>query len=893
MVIPTIAPTPTEARPVQVIDPKLEKMYRSQPVQNEPQLQTPSMELEEIRIKDEIFDLATQNFFQVYRARLEDLIRRRVDADLQTRATIDPVVLSELVNLYARRALDTVDIEKQAADFFQTRLFARFGDSTRAKLTAISWAHELAGIWQTRIVEALLPDIRAHYLARSDAEVQRYGKSFFQQSDLSHLTGGSSDSSLTQIQGIPPRESYLLRPGDRVKVVTYNVQGGQSESSVPLDANGVSFVEGLGPVPLSGMTADQAGQTLTSQISRTMPSFRIRVSLEAATQLRVFLVGEVQKPGVYYLNPGATALDALLVAGGPSQQGTFRRIELQRNGRKLSTIDLYAILAKGNFQASTILVDGDRIFIPARGEEVSVIGEVLRPALYELKNEQTLKQILALAGGVQPTAYSPSAQVQRLLKNRTRVLEDISLAKADKTRVFGGDKIVVKSLLPDFANGVYLDGAVQRPGWYSLTENSTVALLLTRAEGLQKRPVARVANIYRTRPGQPLEILNFDVLLAQTGETHNNLALQKGDRVVIHADESVHFQNRKVLVRGEVQAPGEYQRFEGMRVSDILAAARGVTPEATTVEIARTHEDGQIEIIPVNLVEALANPMAMSNELLRDQDLIVVRPGANRRRYPATIAILGQVSRPGDYPFEATSTSLRDIMARAGGVLPTAYPNGAVLIRRKNEIVPYRDRIAAQDIFTTVQEVERQFALAEALRNGGPNGAEALSQLSGQAGRLTNSLESLSSGGSVVPARAIDRILTSERVPIDFPSILEGRTDMRIRDGDILYIPEVSSTVVVSGAVNLPTALAYTLNKSARWYIDQAGGFSPDANEDRVLVLRANGLLAAEGRSAFIEPGDLILVPPRAIVAEPSFWERFVQILQIGVNAAVLSSILR
>ncbi|MCE7872095.1 hypothetical protein DYH09_17180 [bacterium CPR1] len=698
------------------------------------------------------------------------------------------------------------------------------------------------------------------------ATLQRFGMPFFSRS-IEDLSGS--------MEGIIP-EDYRLLPGDELEATVTNLNGGSSMEAVVVDETGRASFTGLGPISVEGLTRAQVESTVNSSLSRTrLRNMTARVRILQAQKIRVFVLGEAARPGGYLMNSGSTLLDALLRAGGPSETGSFRKITLQRNGRTIATLDLYPLLINGKLDSPRLLM-GDRVFIPLAGDQITVLGEVKRPAIYELLGERTLDQVIRLAGGALPEAYSPFVQIRRVTGNQDRIVLDVPL-KGSRVPVRGGDTVLVRTVLQDLTNGVYLEGATNRPGWYQLRPGMRIQDLLSQAEGLKEGAYGPHAEIFRrAAPEQPLQMIGFSLDRALLGDPANNLTLARGDIVLIFSEDEAQFQQR-VRVQGQVQSPGEYPFHQSMRVRDLVLLAGGTSQEAAPMaEIARSTPSGDVQIIAFNVERVMLSPQAADNVELMSGDAVVIRPRLHARPFPASVALVGEFVNPGVY-FVNPGEDLRAVIQRAGGLTPAAYFPAAVLTRELPEIVSSDRQKVIRDFLDVIQEVARQYAAAEAMRQSDPRAA----------GRLD--LTSISDSGTSVDPRLLGAILKTGRVPIELDQILvNGNGDPGVVDGDVLYVPLKPRTVSVVGAVSLPSGIIWRPGFSAFDYINRAGGFLHDAEEGEVMVMRANGELVRADRAGQIGPGDVVAVPNKAIVAKPDAFESFLQVLQAVVNGAVL-----
>jgi protein involved in polysaccharide export with SLBB domain len=709
---------------------------------------------------------------------------------------------------------------------------------------------------------------------RRNADLKRFGESFFKEARYQLVDANETN--------LP--HDYLLGEGDQINVLTYNTKGGESSMPLTIDHQGEVYLPGAGRVELQGLPITAAQSKLSSALSAKFRNLRVRISMNKVRKIRVFLIGEVQKPGAYLVNPGSNVLDALLAGGGPTTAGSYRKIQLQRGGSSIASVDLYGFLATGN-APSPRLVYGDKIFVPPAGPQVAMDGEVLRPAFYELKGESTLASLLKLAGGVKPEAYAGLIHIERIASGTYRTMDDVRLKDAAAVRIQGGDSVFVNPVLEDLSLSVFIEGAVRRPGWYALGPNMTVSSLIRKAQGLQDDAYPGQAEVFRQpAPGQPTELLGVDLQKALGGDRKQDIPLKGYDRVIVYDRKVATFNKERVRIDGEVTRPGEYPRYEAMTVRDLLIQAGGVTPEASPkAEIARPSGDGRLALMPIEVAQVLDSPDAKSNYKLQNGDLLVIRRELRANRWPASITLGGEVMNPGIYPVDLINDTLESVIQRAGGLTDRAYTRGTVFVRSKAELIDANNEAVTTEVFTTAQQVASQIAAAEAARQGQTSSAGSQINLSS----LTNSTRT-------IQPRDIRKILSNQRIPLRLEKLLKEHVgDPGVKDGDLVFIPTMPTTLVVSGAVLSPTSLVYDPAWSLSDYIERAGGLAKDADPEEILIMRASGEVVKAEKVARLIPGDVVLVPPKAIIAEPGAFERLVSILQVVSNAFVFSRILR
>lgn len=702
--------------------------------------------------------------------------------------------------------------------------------------------------------------------------LRRFGEDFFDR----------SEAELVKSEASTVPEDYEISPGDELDVTTYSTRGGESKQKLRVDKRGSGFLKGVGPVDLAGKTRAQAEEKMTNVVSGMFSDMRTRVTFASIPVINVTVLGEAVRPGSYQVNPGSTVLDALLHARGPTRSGSYRTVELQRGGKTIAVFDLYNVLVYGK-TAALRLQNGDRVFVPIAGKQVAISGKVSRPAVYELRKEETLAQLLRLSGGVRPDAYSPTIQVNRVTKNQFRKLVDVSLDEAPKFQLVGGDLVTVESVGRDLKNGVFISGSVKRPGWYELEPGMTVSKLVQQAEGMRQGTYPGHAELYRENgPTKPVSMQGFELAKAMAKEPAHDLKLKARDRVVVYAEEIATYNKELVRIQGEVARPGEYPRVDNMRVRDLIANAGGITPEASDkVEVVRTGPEGQLAFIPVDLSAVMDSAGSPDNIELQALDSVMIRKELRKRRWPASVALTGEFRNPGVYAVDPERDTLQDVIERAGGLTREAYPKAAVFTRKLPEILRREESMLAREVYIGLHDVARQIAAVENARRTEKPPALA-------AGGLDFSTLSKDKTAAL-PPRVLDHILTSGRVPVNLARIItRGAGDPKVRDGDVLFVPQKPEVVIVSGAVVMPSAVVYHPKKSATAYIKRTGGYSDDAAREKVMVMRVNGELLKANEVDLIEPGDLILVPPKALIAKPDAFERFISILQVVANGAFL-----
>jgi len=476
------------------------------------------------------------------------------------------------------------------------------------------------------------------------------------------------------VQGGPVPPTYVLGPGDLLQVRLWAGSVQQVDAQVPVDNEGAIALGDLGRIVVQGMTQEALRALLQQRYGRLYKDFALEVTVAQMRTVEVYVIGEVREPGKFLLPGNATVFTALYAAGGPNDTGSLRNLRLTRADQSLQTIDLYDYLLEGKRVADVPLLPGDTVFVPLASARVGVAGLVKRPAQYELKGQQTLDQVLAMAGGLQPQAYALRVQVRRYTGFESYKTIDVDLGKPGVAAGFAlqdGDRVVVEEVTNELANAVYLEGQVWRPGAYELRQGLTLAALLREAQGLTPEAYGEWALLRRVNPETVrYEHMAINPLGALQGKAQYDIALQPGDRIFIYNREAVLGESR-VSVLGQVRKPGEIDLLPGMTVRDAVLKAGGLLPGAFTAraQLLRVLPDMRKEALTVNLQAAMAGD-AQANLLLQPHDQLTVS-SVEEVGALAQVTIEGQVKQPGDYPrYEGMKVS--DLLLAAGGVLPSA-----------------------------------------------------------------------------------------------------------------------------------------------------------------------------------------------------------------------------
>ena len=705
---------------------------------------------------------------------------------------------------------------------------------------------------------------------------------------------------------IPVDPDYVMGPGDTVKVQLFGKE--PAEYSLVVSREGRLHFPEIGPISVAGLTFAEMQDVIRAHIEKQMIGEKVVVTLGALRSMRVFVLGDARQPGSYTVSALSTLTNALFVSGGITDIGSLRNIQLKRRGRIVARLDLYDLLLHGDTSGDARLQPGDVIFIPPVGRTVGIAGEVRRPAIYELKDERTIGQILALSGGLLPTAYPRASQVERISGRGERTLVDVDLGNKSvlQTPVQAGDTLHVYSILEKMEDIVLLSGHVQRPGAYQWRPGMRVSDLVPSIQNdLLPRPDLDYALIRRELPPDH-RIRALSVRLGravqQPGSADNvelhphdelmvfDAAAERDDDVEVLVEalrEQATFRQpaRVVQIGGLVRHPGEYPLEPSMRVSDLVRAGGGLAEAAYALgaELTRYEVvDGsyrEVAHIDVDLAGILSDK-ADADLALHPHDVLHVK------RLPewataATVEVKGEVRFPGIYPI-SRGEQLSKLLERAGGLTDMAFPQGAVFLR---EALKEREEKHLQEMRRRLEADLASLSL----------------KLAQEGGEKAGSLDIVRQLGDQL--RGVE---PTGRLVINLPKLLKdtrgGRrsdADVTLEDGDRLYVPPVTQEVTVTGEVFYPTSHLYTKGFSRDRYVSMSGGTTSKADTSRIYVIRADGSVAA-GDSWFdgvdsdrIERGDTIVVPLDVDRVRPiTLWANVSQIIyQLAIAAASANAV--
>ncbi|KAB4480035.1 capsule biosynthesis protein [Bacteroides thetaiotaomicron] len=631
--------------------------------------------------------------------------------------------------------------------------------------------------------------------------------------------------------------NYRLGPGDEVIIDIW----GASQNTIrqQISPEGTINIQKIGPVNLSGMTVSAANDYLKNALNKiynglnntTDPTSDIRLTLGNIRTIQINVMGEVVQPGTYALSSFSTVFHALYRAGGVSDIGSLRNVQLVRNGKNIATIDVYEFIMKGNTQDDIRLQEGDVVIVPAYDVLVKISGKVKRPMRFEMKKDENLATLIKYAGGFEADAYTRSLRVVRQNGEEYEVntVKDIDY---NIYKMRNGDVVTAEAILNRFTNKLEIRGAVYRPGIYQLSGKlNTIRELVHEAQGLTGDAFLNRAVLYRQREDLTSEVVQIDIKSIMDG-TSPNLALMKNDILYIP---SIHdLEDRgNVTVHGEVAHPDSYPYADNMTLEDLIIQAGGLKEAASTVRIdisrriKNPRSTADNDTIGQMYTFSLKDGFVIDGQpgfILEPYDQVYVRrsPGYQAQQ---NVAIEGEILFGGNYAMTSREERLSDLVNKAGGPTNYAYLRGAKLTRVAN-----------------ASEKKR---MGDVIR-----------------------LMSRQLGEAMIDSLGI-RVEDTFTVGIDLEKALsnpKSNADLVLREGDVISIPKNTNTVTINGAVMVPNTVSYMKGKNVDYYLNQAGGCSDNARKSKKFIVYMNGQVTkvkGSGKKQ-IEPGCEIIVPGKA-----------------------------
>lgn len=638
-------------------------------------------------------------------------------------------------------------------------------------------------------------------------------------------------------------QNYILGPGDAVYIDIYGASQKTIESTISPD--GEVTIEGFGPVQVSGLTVAQANARLRSTLGARYSSSKIKLTVGQTRSIMINVMGEVKNPGTYTLPAFATVFHALYMAGGTNDIGTLRNIKVYRNNRLVSVVDIYDYILNGKLTGNVRLADNDVIAVGPYDCLVNITGKVKRPMFYEMKRNESVGTLLKYAGGFTGDAYKKSVRIVRKT-GREYSVYNVDEFDMSAFQLADEDSVSVDSILPRFSNMVEIKGAVFRPGMYQVGGDiNSVRTLIEHADGLREEAFTARAVMHRMKKDRTLEVVPVDVEGILDG-TVPDIPIQNNDVLFIPTKQEM-MEEQTITIHGEVQYPGIYKYADNETLEDFVLQAGGLKQTASTVKVDVSRRIVNPKALTTDSVIARTYTFALKDGFVIDGtpgfklmpfDEVYVRrsPGYYKQQ---NVEVEGEVMFSGVYTLSKKNQRLSDLIKNAGGVNDRAYIAGARLERKVNE----SERARMEAVLKKAKEEAEQMEIEAAKEN------KKLDLKDSEKIKKFEVPEFYSVGIE------LDKALANPGCD----------ADIVLREGDKLIVPQYNGTVKINGAVMYPNTVGFQKGKKAKYYINQAGGFSQKAKKSQTYIVYMNGTIAKVSQNAKPKPGCEIVVPEKEI----------------------------
>ncbi len=713
--------------------------------------------------------------------------------------------------------------------------------------------------------QLILPD------SLKEKELEIFGLSIFRNANINFQPSVN----------IPTPRDYVLGPGDEVIIDVYGASEQSYQEVISPDGN--ILIPNLGPVYLSGLSIDNAKKKIVARLANIYSGLRsygnqppntfAQISLGQLRSIKVIVVGEVVIPGTYTTSSLSGVFNALYYAGGPTETGSLRQVDILRDGKLIKSFDLYEGLIDGKLNKQFSLQDEDVILVRPYLNRVILDGEVKRPAIYELRQGETLADLIKYAGGFNERAYQELVSISRNDSQR-RSITTVSKSGFDETVLRNGDEIKIEPIRGLFTNRIVLEGAVNRPGEYELSQGLSLTRAIQLAGGLREDAFIGRAIIIRQ---------NEDLTLTSQAVNVKSLMDGSAEDIILRAEDFIKIssifdltETQVISIEGEVNNPGKYAFVENLTVEDLITLAGGLKASASnsSVEVARRIVEESSDVSTISEITSI--PVRRDLELgdgastfrLKPFDLVLVRQYAGYNEQ-LIVEIEGEVMNTGQYALEKRVERISDVIQRAGGLTPYAYVKGATLIRRtefyqspeekRDETLRLLEaKRRAQEEGLELEDLDIETQLIETSGE-----TDAASQLKREAFEILQDQDTLLQN---------IRVKERESIGIDLANILRNpgsKYDLILQEGDIISIPKQLQTVRLQGELLYPSTVRYDGTYSFKDFISLSGGFTDDAKRKKAYVVYANGSVSRT-RSFLgirnyprIDPGAEIFVPKK------------------------------
>lgn len=673
----------------------------------------------------------------------------------------------------------------------------------------------------------------------------------------------SSNLTFEPSMNIATPTDYRLGPGDQVVIEVW----GASEANIvqKVTPDGYISIPDVGPIAVNGLTVQAASNRIRAKLSKIYSGMKtanvdlstnVKVSLGKIRTIQVNIMGEVARPGTYALSSFSTVFHALYKAGGVSPIGSLRNIKVVRGGRTVATIDVYDYILQGRSHTDIRLQEGDVILASPYEALVMIQGKIKRPMYYEMKSSESIATLINYAGGFSDDAYASSITVERS-NAKERTICTVDEMHYNDFKMKDGDIVSIGAILDRYDNRVEIKGAVYRPGSYAIGQDiRTVRDLIMKADGLLEEAFTNRGVLHRENPDRKLEIISVNTKGILDG-TEPDIALQKNDALFIPSIYDLEAKGT-LEINGEVFAPGIFPFAANTKLEDLIIMAGGLTEAASTVrvDVTRRFTDNKStkkrKEISETYTFSVKDGFVIEGEqgfILEPYDQVFVRrsPGYTTK---INVTINGEVEFEGNYALNERNERLSDIIKQAGGLTEFAYLEGARLERQ----LTYEEYLQAKELMAMV------------VSNNKVDGNDSI----------------------VVP-----EVTRTYPVGINLVEIMKNphsAIDPVLHDGDVIIIPQLMTTVSISGSVRKPNSIVYDPKKDLKDYISEAGGYAERARKSGTFILYPNGHIKELGRNASaknIIGGSKIIVPQKA----KSQWNLGTTMSTISTSVSMLAVI--
>ena len=793
-------------------------------------------------------DLSNVNFSELNDSQIDLLLRR---AGSQGYNQFD------LLKMARAQGFTQADIENLDKRFKSAQTIARVAESASAPLE------------ETRLRKQWLDDLEV--FRENDSDV--FGYNVFR---------GTSFLSFQSNLNLPTPNDYVLGAGDKMFIDVY----GASESyfQAEISPEGYAILENIGPVNLNGLTLEKAKLRLTNRFKKVYPGIQLKntflnISVGIPRAIRINIAGEVNLPGTYNFSAFNTLYNALYVAGGITEKATLRDIKLYRNNKLISSVDVYKFLTEGDSRSNVRLENNDLILVGPYTNRIFVEGAVKTAGKFEMKANETLSDLINYSGGFSENAYTKSIKLTRIIDGQLKIV-DINFDQFDFFKPLNGDRYVIDKIVEKYNNRVMINGAVYRPGTFSLYEGMTVSDLIKKAEGLKPDVFLEKAYVTRTNKDYSTTTISLDL----KNELNNPSFLLNEEDVLNVLSLNDLSEDNYIEISGEINNPGVYPYSENISVSDLILLAGGFKENASSNRIEINRRLSVNELNNNNITEILTFDLSeninKSSVTVKPFDQVIVRKNPNF--YVQQYArVEGEVMYPGKYAISSKNERISDLINRSGGFKNMAYLKGATLIRLtefaeiksdltkkiknlndlKKKVSSKKGTFTESEVLL-IQRIDEDLKNLETQKNDSKNlGSFAKTE------RITEIIKKNSVQGDIP-------ISKSEAIGIDLEAIIKSpksKSDLLLKEGDVIVVPKKLETVRLRGELLYPTTVRFIPNKSLKYYINSSGGFDNKAKRSDTYIVYANGDVARTKKFLFFniypkaEPGSEVIVPKKPL----------------------------